>query len=91
MSTAAREVLPQRELKSILKIPKAKLNIKCTLFEDNRGAEELAKVPKNRPKTKHIAVKYHHFRSAVKNAILQVHRVETKEQLYDIFTKALPK
>ena len=65
LPTAAREVLPLRELilelKSIFNIPKAELNIKCTIFEDNRGAEELAKVPKNRPRTKHIALKYHHF------------------------------
>ena len=95
LSTAAREVLPLRELiielKSILNIPEAELNIQCTLFEDNRGAEELAKVPKSRPRTKHIAVKYHHFRSAVKNGILKVTRVDTKDQLADIFTKALPK
>ena len=67
----AREVLPLREmiteLKPILNLPKTKLVIRCTLFEDNMGAEELANVPKNRPRTKHIAVKYHHFREAVNN------------------------
>lgn len=34
----------------------------CTLFEDNNGSLELAKAPRYRPRTKHIAVKYHHFR-----------------------------
>ena len=95
LSTAAREVLPLRELileiKQILNIPGAKLQISCTLFEDNKGAEELAKVPKNRPGTKHIAVKYHHFRQAVKDDILQVKRIATDEQLADIFTKPLVK
>ena len=93
LSLAAREVLPLRELvvelKDILQIPQAKLKIRCTLFEDNKGAEELAKVPKNRPRTKHIATKYHHFREHVKSGILLVKRVETTEQLADIFTKAL--
>ena len=93
LSTAAREVLPLRELileiKPILNIPEAKLQIRCTLFEDNKGAEELAKVPKNRPRTKHIAVKYHHFRQAVKDKILLVKRIGTEEQLADIFTKPL--
>ena len=77
------------ELKPILNIPDADLVIKCTLFEDNMGAEELAKVPKNRPRTKHIAVKYHHFREAVSKGILKVVRVDTTNQLADIFTKPL--
>eukprot|EP00957_Ditylum_brightwellii_P150093 11430392-Ditylum_brightwellii.AAC.1 len=45
----------------------AKPDIKCTAFEDNKGAEELAKVTKNRPITTCIAVKYHHFRQAAKD------------------------
>ena len=56
LSTATREVLPLRELileiKSILDIPEAKLQIRFTMFEDNNGAEESAKVPKNKSKTK---------------------------------------
>ena len=77
------------ELKPILNIPDADLVITCTSFEDNIGAEELAKVPKNRPRTKHIAVKYHHFREASSNGILKVVRVDTTNQLADIFTKPL--
>ena len=73
----------------MLNLPDSKLEIKCTLFEDNKGAEELAKVPKHRPRTKHIAVKYHHFREAVRKGILHVSRVDTKEQLADIMTKPL--
>jgi hypothetical protein len=30
-------------------------------YEDNSGAYELAKAPKMRPRTKHIALKYHHI------------------------------
>ena len=95
LSTGAREVLPIRallqELSPFLHLPKSNMVIKCTLFEDNKGAEELAKVPKNRPRTKHIAVKYHHFREAVKDGTLQVKRVSTTEQQADIMTKPLPK
>ena len=79
------------EIKDILDIPQAELNIHCTLFEDNIGAEELAKVPRNRPRTKHIAVKYHHFREVVRKGHLKVTRVDTTEQLANIFTKALAK
>ena len=38
-----------------------------TVFEDNNGALELAIEPKYRPRTKHITIKYHHFREHVKN------------------------
>eukprot|EP00957_Ditylum_brightwellii_P083308 6334039-Ditylum_brightwellii.AAC.1 len=59
LSIAAREVLPMRilisEIEPVLGIPIAKLDIKCTIFEDNKGAEELTKVYKSRPRTKHIA------------------------------------
>ena len=65
LSTAAREVLPIRKLISeiapVMKITDVQPNIICTIFEDNKGVEELAKVPKMRPHTKHIAVKYHCF------------------------------
>ena len=79
------------ELNPIVDIPKADLIIRCKLFEDSMDAEELANVPKNRPRTKHIAVKYHHFREAVNNGILKVKRVDTTNQLADIFTKPLAK
>ena len=92
LSTSTRKLLPLRglivELKTIL-IPEAKLQVRHTLFEDSKVADELPKVPKNRPRTKHIAVKYHHFRQAVKDKILLVKRIGTEEQLVDIFTKLL--
>ena len=61
----------------------------CEVYEDNRGALELAKVPKMRPRTKHIALKYHHFREHVKNGLIRINPVDTKEQVADIFTKPL--
>jgi hypothetical protein len=94
LSTAAREVLPMRtlisEIAPIMQINIAKPDVKCTVFEDNKGAEELAKVHKSRSITKHIPVKYHHFRQAVKDKILHITRISTKDQKADIFTKALP-
>ena len=77
------------ELKPIINIPAAELVIRCTLFEGNKGAEELANISKKRPRTNHIAVKYHHFRETVKPKILSVKRVDTLDQLADIFTKPL--
>ena len=63
----------------------------CEVFEDNRGALELANVPKMRPRTKHIALKYHHFREHVRNGMIVVKPIDTREQIADIFTKPLPR
>ena len=45
--------------------------------------------PEVSPRTKHIALKYHHFRGHVKNGDIQIERVDTKDQIADIFTKPL--
>ena len=69
--------------------------VHATCFEDNAGCLELARAPKLRPRTKHIAVKYHHFRSHVHhaqdnpNGSLTLKYVGTQDQLADIFTKGL--
>ena len=63
--------------------------IKCKAFEDNSGAVELANVPKIRPRTKHINLVYHHFRSFVKSGRVKVIQVSTDDQLADILTKPL--
>ena len=66
-----------------------KPKIICKLFEDNNGALELAKAPKYRPRTKHIALKYHHFREHVRDGSVEIHAINTEDQLADQFTKAL--
>ena len=91
LSTACRELLPMREmfneLRKYLEILPLIPRVRCTLFEDNVGAETLAQAPKMTSRTKHIAIKYHHFREAVRNKILKIKRVDTKDQLADVFTK----
>eukprot|EP00957_Ditylum_brightwellii_P190719 14519394-Ditylum_brightwellii.AAC.1 len=93
LSTAAREVLPMRtlisEISPVMNITVSKPDIKCTVFEDNKGVEKLAKVHKSRPRTKHIAVKYRHFRQAVKDKMLHITNIDAKDQRSDIFTKVL--
>ena len=59
------------------------------MFEDNSGAIKLARLPKMRPRTKHINVKFHHFREYVTNGIISIHDVTTQQQLADIFMKPL--
>jgi hypothetical protein len=43
------------------------------------------------PRTKHIALKYHHFRELISNGKVKIHLIRTHDQIADIFTKALDK
>ena len=63
--------------------------VRCTIFEDNEGAVAIANLPKVRPRTKHINVRMHHFRGAVKDGRLLIRSIDTKDQLADIATKPL--
>eukprot|EP00957_Ditylum_brightwellii_P008323 630092-Ditylum_brightwellii.AAC.1 len=56
-----------------------KVDFRCTVFEDNNGCIELAKCPRMRPRTKHIAIKYHHFRSKVKDGSIRIERIDTHD------------
>ena len=51
----------------------------------------MARLPKMRPRTKHIGVKYHHFREHVKRGAISIHKVPTELQLADIATKPQPR
>jgi len=94
LSHSAREIIPTQEL--LQEISKSfnfhipcQTQIHCDIYEDNNGALELATTPKMRPRTKHIAVCYHYFRSKVQDGSLRVHAIDTKEQVAEIFTKPL--
>jgi hypothetical protein len=95
LSQSLREVLPLMDLAKELakagfdmgtKTPK----VHCKAFEDNSGALKMARTPKMRPRTKHLNIKYHHFREAVEQGLVTIHAVRTMDQLADIFTKPLP-
>jgi hypothetical protein len=60
-----------------------------TIFEDNKVCVELANAPRMRPRTRHIALKYHHFHSHIENGSISISWIDTKHQLADIFTKQL--
>jgi len=62
---------------------------KCKAFEDNNGAIAIATTENLRPRTKHINIKYHHFKRYVRKGYVTIERIDTKDQLADIGTKAL--
>ena len=66
-------------------------NFHCTIWEDNIGALTLShlELPRMTPRSKHIGIKYHWFREHVASKKFRVVKVDTKEQIADIFTKGL--
>jgi hypothetical protein len=94
LSQSLREVIPALELLSELKESTFAYNddiptIHCKAFEDNIGAVEMVRLPKMRPRTKHINIKYNHFHGAVERGLISIHHIRTNLQLADIFTKPL--
>jgi hypothetical protein len=94
LSYALREAIPIMELlkemqKRGVQVTSTKAAIRCRVFEDNSGALEMAKVHKYRPRTKHLNVKLHHFRSYVESGEVSIHSITTTEQLADFLTKSL--
>ena len=93
LSMAMREVLPflnlMKELEDFLPINKSEPKFFCKVWEDNRSCIKVAESPKFTPRTKHIALKYHHFRRYVSDGTIRIHPIDTLEQNADIFTKPL--
>ena len=94
LSRAMREVIPMqfllKELNKCTKLDIGQTITYSTVFEDNKGCIELVNCPKLRPRSKHIHIKYHHFREHVTNGTIKVEHIPSSEQLADIFTKPLP-
>ena len=93
LSQSLRDVIPLRgllpKLQPDLSFTNNVLTVQCIIFEDNKGWISFIKVLNIRPRTKYIALKYHHFRSFVNNNTISIQYVESALQGSDIFTKAL--
>jgi len=94
LSTAMREVIPflnlLQETSDCLGLTTSKPILKCTVWEDNQSCIKVAASPKFTPRTKHIAIKYHHFRSYVNDGTIEIKPIPTHEQIADLLTKPLP-
>ena len=95
LSQAMREIIPfmnlMMEVGDIPPLHNPKPVFHCKVFEDNNSCIRVAESPKFTPQTKHVAIKYHHFRSFVADKTLAILPTDTKDQLADIFTKPLDK
>ena len=60
-----------------------------TLYCDNLSAINISKNPIKHSRTKHIDMRHHFIRDLIEEKFVTLEHVDTKEQLADIFTKAL--
>ena len=98
LSTAMRDLLPMipllKEVCWGIGLEETVIaNFKSTICEDNNGCLTLAKMEAPRmmplqPHSKHYAVKYHWFWEHLKSEGIEIKKVDTKEQLADIFMKS---
>ena len=69
------------------------LNLKqkepVTLYTDNKSAKAISENDVSHDRTKHIDIRHHYVREAVKKAEIKVQWIETAEQMADIQTKAV--
>uniref|UniRef100_A0AAV1UED8 Uncharacterized protein n=1 Tax=Peronospora matthiolae TaxID=2874970 RepID=A0AAV1UED8_9STRA len=59
------------------------------IHEDNQSCIKMTKNPVNHGRAKHIDIKYHHIRDAVKRGEVKLKYCETAVMLADIMTKGL--
>ena len=79
-----------QELHLVFPVHIKKPNFHCNVHEDNQSCIKMAQSDKFTPRTKHIALKYHHFRRYVKRGEISILYCPTDEQKADILTKPLP-
>ena len=93
LSSSLRQVLPlmtmMEGINELFPLLISKPNFFCKLHEDNQSCIKMATGTKFSPKTKHIALKYHHFRSHVKYGRVDIHYRPNGEKIADLLTKPL--
>ncbi|GJT96714.1 hypothetical protein Tco_1092232 [Tanacetum coccineum] len=64
---------------------------KIPLYYDNQSAIALCCNSVQHSRSKHIDIRHHFIKDQVERRVVELYFVETKYQLVDIFTKALPR
>lgn len=78
-------------MKEALKDVNIGTNQPITIYCDNTSVVNLTKNPMMHSKTKHIPIKYHFLHEQVAEQNIIFEYINTKEHIFDIFTKPLPR
>ena len=78
-----------KEVSFIFETHLPKPEVFCKVFEDIQSCIAVAESNRFSPRTKHIAIKYHHFQCFVQNKIIEIFYIDTREQTAEVFTKPL--
>ena len=95
LSFGMRELIGNRqliqEIQKHIDIPRNPISNVSRVFEDNEAALKQAgtTLPRLSPRTKHIGIKYHWFKSKIQVGEIELLPIDTKLQKADIFTKRL--
>ena len=93
LSSAIQEVIPflvlMKETVGLFGLLTRDPVFRCTVWEDNKSCITVAKSPKFTPRTKHIAIKYYHFRRFVSDGTIIINSIDTAEKIADIFINPL--
>ncbi|KAL7554030.1 hypothetical protein ACHAWF_017894 [Thalassiosira exigua] len=92
-SSAMHEVIPFlnlfKEISNMFGLVGQKPTFKFKVWKDNESCIKVAKSPKFTPRTKHIAIKYHHFCRFVEDETIVIRSIRSEQQIADIVTKPL--
>ena len=91
LSSSFHEVIPlmtvMDELNEVFPLLMETPQFYCKVWEDNQSCIAMATSQKFTLRTKHIALKYHHFKGYVKSEQIQINYIHTERQQVDILTK----
>ena len=96
LAACMRELIPiidmVKELANAVGLQAGDVNMNVSVHEDNSGALVLAETlpPQFTPRSKYYATKTIWFREEIHKRGINLKKIETSEQLGDIFTKGLP-
>lgn len=97
LAHSCRELFPIMDmvasLSKILHLPDPATSMHVSIHEDNAGALVLAETlpPQFTPRSKHYAIKTIWFREEIVKREIKLFKIDTAEQLGDLFTKPLTK
>jgi hypothetical protein len=97
LGACMRELIPIMDMVQSLAvavgIPTGDLNMRVSVHEDNLGALVLAETlpPQFTPRSKYYATKTIWFREKINKSGIKLLKIESSEQLGDMFTKGLAK